>query len=125
MNKVWWSMIAVAFVWIGVVVVDARPPYGKEWRAKYVDEKKDPAFAETVTKANCNVCHKGMAKKDHNDYGLALKKSWNPAGFNAVKNNEAALKKYIADGLEKAEAEKSSSGKTFGELIKSGKLPGG
>jgi hypothetical protein len=124
MNKVSWSIIAVVFVWIGVAVVDARPPYAVQWKATYVRANADPEFVDAVKTANCNVCHKGVKKTDHNDYGLALKKSWDPAGFNAAKANPAALLKYIDEGLEKAAKEKSKSGKTFGELIKSGKLPG-
>ena len=37
--------------------------------------------------------------------------------------DDAGMKKYIQEGLQKAEAEKSASGKTFGEMLKAGTLP--
>jgi len=102
----------------------ALPPFNKEWVATYVTGNPNAKFVEAAGTAKCNVCHKGTSKKDHNDYGLALKKFITKKGYDAVKANPVAAAKYITDGLAAGEAEKSSAGKTFGELIKAGNLPG-
>ena len=97
----------------------ALPPFNKEWVAKYNTPEK-PAFTE----AKCNVCHAGESKKMKNEYGKAVGKYLTKAKYNEIKEDEAAAKKYIAEGLAKAEAGKSASGKTYGEMLKAGLLPG-
>lgn len=88
---------------------DARPKY------KGAFEKKYPKVAE-ANKIDCSVCHPGKEKKEKNNYGDALGK--------AVAKNEADEKK-IDEALGKIESEKSAvEGKTFGDLLKDGKLPG-
>jgi len=123
--------VCVTFV-LGCVVAalcvsqaSALPPFNKEWTAKYVEGNSNAAFVESVNSVKCNVCHVGKSKKDKNEYGVAVGKFLTKKGFEAVKSDEEAAKKYVLEGLEKAEAEKSSGGKTFGELIKAGQLPGG
>lgn len=82
-------------------------------------------------KAKCDLCHKPGADKkakDHglNDFGEAMHKSLNIKDLKAAvgkKDNEAALKLF-KEGYAKAAAEKNADGKTFGELIKAGSLPG-
>src|SRR6478672_7606583 len=98
----------------------ALPPFNKEWVAKYNAGEKNAAYAE----AKCNVCHAGESKKMKNEYGKAVGKYLTKAKYNEIKEDEAAAKKYIAEGLAKAEAEKSASGKTYGDLLKAGELPG-
>ena len=64
----------------------------------------------------CGVCH-GKEKKICNDYGKAV-----GVALVEVKVSDVAK---IKAALEKAAAEKSATdGKTFGELINDGKLPG-
>jgi hypothetical protein len=99
----------------------ALPPFNKEWVAKYNDGNKNAAF----TDAKCNVCHAGESKKMKNEYGKAVGKFLTKAKYNEIKDDEAAAKKYILEGLLKAEAEKSAAGGSYGDAIKSGKLPGG
>jgi hypothetical protein len=96
----------------------ALPPFNKEWVSKYNTPEK-AAYSE----AKCNVCHAGESKKMKNDYGKAVGKFLTKAKYNEIKEDEAAAKKYIAEGLAKAEAEKAASGKTYGELLKAGELP--
>ena len=103
----------------------ALPPFNKEWTARYVDGNGNAAFVEAVGTAKCNVCHVGKSKKDKNDYGKAVGKYLTKKGYEEVKSDAAAAKKYVIEGLEKAEAEKSANGKSFGEMIKAGELPGG
>src|SRR5438046_1071592 len=99
----------------------ALQPYNKEWVAKYNEGDKNAAFKE----ARCNVCHAGESKKMRNEYGKAVGKYLSKAKYMQFKEHEAAAKKYILEGLQKAENEKSSTGKSYGELLKAGKLPGG
>jgi hypothetical protein len=64
----------------------------------------------------CGACH-GKDKKVTNDYGKAFGQALGDVKVTNVDKIKAAL--------EKAEAAKSATdGKTFGELIKEGKLPG-
>lgn len=125
MKKVCLTLLLGAFV-VALTVgsASALPPFNKEWTAKYVEGNSNKAFTEAVGTAKCNVCHEGTNKKMKNEYGKAVGKHLTKADFEAVKADAEKAKKYITDGLAKAEAEKSSGGKTFGELIKDGKLPG-
>jgi len=92
----------------GMSAVEARPKY------KAVFEKKYPKVGES-NKIDCGVCHPGKEKKEKNNYGDALGK--------VVGKNEADEKK-VEEALGKIEGEKSAvEGKTFGDLLKDGKLP--
>jgi len=93
-------------------VAQARPDYNKAFWALY--EKEVGKQAEAV---KCGACHFGQEKKNRNDYGMAF-------GEGLEKKNEKDAEKIKA-ALKKAEAGKSATeGKTFGDLIKDGKLPG-
>ena len=101
-------------------------PFKKEFEEKYV--KKDPttpeekALAAAEMQAECNVCHVGTKKKDHNAYGTAL------AALLDKKTDTKDTAKIQA-ALDKVAEMKSNpndaNSPTFGELIKQGKLPGG
>src|SRR3954449_9656125 len=110
----------IGMAW-SVQSASALPPFNKEWVAKYNDGDKNAAFKE----AKCNVCHAGESKKMKNEYGKAVGKYLTKAKYNAIKEDEAAAKKYILEGLQKAEGEKGAAGKAYGDLLKAGKLPGG
>ena len=101
----------------------ALPPFNKEWTAKYVEGNGNAAFVEAVGTTKCNVCHFGKSKKDKNEYGTAVGKYLKKAEYDKIKADPATAKKFIIDGLEKAEAEKAASGKTYGEILKGGELP--
>ena len=103
----------------------ALPPFNKEWMAKYKDGSSNAKFVEAIETAKCNVCHEGMSKKMKNEYGKAVGKFLTKAKYNEIKDDEAAAKKYILEGLQKVEAEKSAAGKSYGDLLKAGQLPGG
>ena len=91
---------------------DARPQYLKEFAKKY------PTLEEQAKDAKCAICHFGKSKKNNNDYGEALKKH-----FGDEKNVKDSA--VIEKGFGTIEPEKSKvEGKTFGALIKEGKLPG-
>jgi len=125
MKKVCVSLLLglIAVAW-SVNSASALPPFNKEWTAKYVEGNSNAKFLEAVSTAKCNVCHQGTSKKEHNEYGKAVKKYLTKAKYTEIKEDEAAGKKYIIESLQKAEAEKSASGKTWGELLKAGTLPG-
>jgi hypothetical protein len=67
--------------------------------------------------ANCAVCHIGKpTEKKWNDYGEALKKDL---------GKEKATADEATASMKKIEGNKSGTeGKTFGDLLKDGKLPG-
>ena len=113
----------LAIAW-SVNSASALPPFNKEWTARYVEGNGNAKFVEAVSTAKCNVCHEGTSKKQHNEYGKVVKKYLTKAKYTEIKEDEAAGKKYIIESLQKAEAEKSPSGKTYGEMLKAGTLPG-
>lgn len=108
--------LAVAVAWsvIGIESAQARPQYKVSFEQEYpeVSEKNG-----TEGKVTCFVCHPEKDKKKRNNYGEALTKS--------LGKPNAKDKEEISKALVKTEAEKSAvDGKTFGDLLKEGKLPG-
>ena len=110
------GLMAAAVFGLAVVVmssatlqtVEARPQYCKQFKEKYGDK---------IEKVDCKICHPKESKKVRNDYGKAFGKALGkPNTKDAEKINEAY------DAVAK---EKSSDGKTYGELIESGKRPSG
>ena len=83
---------------------------------------------ELLNLDKCNLCHDAVSKskKDHNEYGKALEKHMPAEEFMKLKDaaDKEALVKKLGEALKATEADKHSSGKTFGEVIKAGKLPG-
>lgn len=105
--------IVVAGCVAGLVVgfgarVEARPNYKKVFDSTYEKVAKE-------NKTNCNVCHDGDDKKKRNNYGEALGKV-----ISKMEKDDAKVK----EALTKIEPEKSAiKDKTFGDLLKDGKLP--
>jgi hypothetical protein len=97
-------------MFIALSTAHARPLYCKAFIGKY-----DKVVEAKTTK--CAICHpKPKEKAQRNNYGTALGK------LLGAKNQKDAAK--IKEALKKAEAEKSAvDGKTFGDLLKDGKLP--
>lgn len=91
----------------------ARPTFPGIFARKYLN------LLEQVKEAKCTVCHPAEdneKKEKRNNYGTALEKA---LGEKMVKDKEKVNK-----ALEKIEKEPSAiKGKTFGDLIKEGKLP--
>ena len=127
MNRTFPSVVYVALVLVAASpVVLALPPFDKEWKEKYIETVPPPPFKGAAEMKKCNVCHEGAKKKDKNEYGKAVGKHINKKAYDALKGNDAAQKKYIQDGIDKAELEKNKDGKSFGDIMKKdGKLPGG
>ncbi len=103
---------------VGTQEASARQQYQKALGKIYPDLlKKHGKGEEGKKKFECKVCHPGKSKKQRNDYGTALAKALG-------KKNEKDEDK-IKEAIEKvAKEESSTKGKTFGDLIKDGKLPG-
>ncbi len=97
---------------------NAIPPIKKAFDAKYV--KPDTPLAAAVKVAKCNVCHiNKKPKKMRNAYGMALSKYVTKKDGKDLDKINAALDKVAA--MNSKEGDKDSP--TFGDLIKSGKLP--
>ena len=97
----------------------ARPQYAKAMTKAYPDLAKK--HGGDTGKLSCTVCHPKSAvkekKKARNNYGVAF-------GKGLAKKNEKDADK-LKEALTKAEKGKSATeGKTFGDLIKAGDLPG-
>ena len=102
-------------------------PFEVEFKKLYykpdgdANEKKLAAAIDKITDAetknSCGICHPGSSKKERNEYGKAVNK--------LLKKADKEDTKKIAEALKTTEGEKNAAGKTFGELIKAGMLPGG
>jgi cytochrome c2 len=91
--------------------------FADEFKEVYV--KDGSPLATAVEAAKCNVCHVGKNKKDRNAYGEELAKLLD-------KKTDKEDKAKIKQALEAvAKLPSKEAGKTFGELIAAGQLPGG
>ena len=76
---------------------------------------------DQIKSTKCGVCHPTSDKKKRNDFGMALQKH---LGKVPPKTGETDVKK-IEEAVVKTLKDKSSvEGKTFGDLVDDGKLPG-
>jgi hypothetical protein len=126
MKKFCLSLVCLALVALVAAPAWAIPPFNDAFKKAYV--KDGTPLADKVAAEKCNVCHMGKEKKDKNEFGKVVGKYLKKADFTGdnkkydPKSDEG--QKAMAEGLEKALAEKSAGGKTYGELIKEGELPG-
>jgi hypothetical protein len=110
------SSVVCGFAVFGLLLVaadtvEARPPYLETFQKQY------PNVME-ASKQKCNVCHFGKSKKNGNNYGESVGVAL------GAKNIPKAEQQKVIDAMKKVEAEKSAvEGKTYGDLIKDGKLP--
>lgn len=118
------GLLLVGVFVTGVLVQSAlaRPDYKKVLDA----QAKGTKIAPVVEELKCNFCHvKDKEKKIRNAYGQALAKSGlSEEKFKAMKEDKEKLMECVKAVMKKADAEKSSAGATFGDLIKAGKAPG-
>ena len=87
-------------------------------------------------KSKCHLCHKPDADKKAkghglNDFGHAMHEHLNDDEFKKLdksgKTNPGDHKKaldLVIEALKKSEADKNADGKSFGEIMKAGELPG-
>ena len=116
----------------------ALPPLPKYVAEYYAGKPEYAKFSEAWTgmKLKCDACHKPGADrkaKGHglNDFGEAVHKHLKHKEFLAADKarlDDAKMaelaKKLVAEALAAAEAAKKDNGKTYGELMKAGTLPG-
>ena len=107
--------LLLAFVVMSAGQAQARPAFVGVFKKAY------PELAKSKdVKVNCAVCHnsKDNKKKKHrNNFGVALK--------DALGKKNEKDKEKVAAALKKISDKKSHvEGKTFGDLIAAGKLPG-
>jgi hypothetical protein len=116
----------------------ALPPLPKYVSEYYAARPEYAKFSEawTALTLKCNACHKPGADKKAkghglNDFGEAMHKHLKHKEFLAAdkaKLDDAKMaelaKRLVAEALAAAEAAKKDNGKTYGELMKAGTLPG-
>ncbi len=129
MKKLFLVLVCGAALWLlPTGNAEAIPLFYQKFEAKYAGADAKPEFAALVKETKCNVCHvKGEKKEVRNAYGEALHKAGLEKDDFKKERVEAEgdkVDKEIMEALEKAAAEKSAGGMTFGELLKAGKLPG-
>ena len=113
------------------------PPLPKYVQEHYSASPEYSKFAETFKgmKSKCDTCHTPGADKKAkghglNDFGKAVHDNFKHRDFLAADKAKsdpeqaAKAKKLLADALAAAEGLKNADGKSFGELIKAGSLPG-
>ncbi|MBT5020783.1 MAG: hypothetical protein HON04_18785 [Planctomicrobium sp.] len=112
-------MLLVAAV--AVVGMFAAAPQQAEARPQYLKGFVGQYDISEATELKCGVCHgskdgkPGGDKKKVSDYGKALGKALGKKNVKGADDIKAALK-----AAEKGDA---GDGKTFGDLLKAGKLP--
>src|SRR5690606_29569310 len=100
-------------VWLSLPTpsAEARPQYFEQFNKTY------PTLAKAAESQKCGVCHGMGSKKERNHYGKAI------VGALGESKNVKELKE-VEKAIKAAESKESSTkGKTFGDLIKEGKLP--
>lgn len=102
-------------------MAEARKPYRAEFEAMYVTPSTDQKFIAAAKAADCQICHVGDKKKDRNVYGQALAKLLTKDDQKDLAKIKAALESVAKEPSDPANA----TSPTFGDRIKSGKLPGG
>lgn len=104
------AVLAVGASFVVSSTADARPKYPNVFKDVY------PDLAEKADTAKCGICHFGEKKTNRNDYGDAMKEALGAKNVMDLDKVKAAIKKI--------EGETGKQGKTFGDLIKAGELPG-
>ncbi|MFN8707906.1 MAG: hypothetical protein ACK526_05155 [Planctomyces sp.] len=106
--------VILSFVLTSGGSVSARPKYKAAADEAYADLAKAKG---TDNKFTCSLCHPVKDKKVRNNYGAAF-------GKHLEKKNETDDAK-LKEALKATEKDNSATeGKTFGDLITAGELPG-
>ena len=97
----------------------ARAEYKKAFEELYTTQDANPKFVKSVEAAKCNVCHTGKNKKARNAYGKELAK------LLKEEKDPQKIQSALEDVAKQHTNPKKEDSPTFGDRIKSGKLPGG
>ena len=135
MKHLWLCASAAGALAVVVSNLWAMPRFKKEFDTRWIDKNTDADFKETAKKQSCNICHvKGKPKATHNDFGKALeelipgsaKARLDAASGMGDEAKEAETNKLVEEfksALEKVERVKAADGSTYGDRLKSHKLP--
>jgi hypothetical protein len=123
-----------------VITASALPPlpkYVEDYYSASPDHAKYVRMYRALEEEHkCDSSHKpGIDKKAKghglNDYGQAVHKYFKHRDFNKADKlgqdnaeQRAIAQKLIVDALKQADQERNAAGKTYGELMRAGQLPG-
>lgn len=113
------GFLALVFNVVGTQTAAAR----SEYKGRMEEATKKTKGADVIKEKKCNVCH-GKDKKIRNDFGNAMLKHITKEDYMSLKSDKEKLHKKVDEAIQAALKEKSPEGKSFGELIDAGLLPG-
>ena len=102
--------------------------FGEAWNELYTKDSENEEFKKLVGEAKCNVCHiQGENKKKHNPYGDEVEKLLKKKDYpkDRFKKEPEKVKQEMEEAFKKIEELQAKDGKTYGQRIKEGLLPGG
>jgi hypothetical protein len=125
MKKLAVSLFALFVLGVFAQSAFALPPVYPVYEAWLTEAYAKSPVIEVVKEAKCDVCHYGTTKTNRNDYGVALSKiGLTKENHKKLASDKEKLNTFLMAVFKRSESAKSVSGKTFGELLKEGKLPG-
>lgn len=122
MQRVLTALGAVVLVCIFSTPSPGIIQFHKEFVAVYVEQSDNEEFVRAVKEARCFICHVGKKRTNRNVYGQQLSELLDKKADRANKKKIHEALAQVAQMPSDPENEKSP---TFGELIKTGQLPGG
>lgn len=90
-------------------------PQDASARKEYMDAFNAKYDIEAAKEQKCNLCHAKKSKKERSDYAKAMEKA---LGAKMVKDKDK-----INESLTEIEKVEYETGKTYGALLKDGKIP--
>ena len=126
------AILLVAFLAVAIAPknADAIPAFKKAFDQRVTSVIKDAKLVATIKAAKCNVCHyvdgDKKSKKQKNDFGVAMAKLLKKDNYKSTRiaAEPDKVKAELDAAFEKLMATKNAKGKTYGELLKAGDLPG-
>ena len=136
------NRVLVVVVGLGVLGVassaSALPALPKYVAEAYEGKTEYQPFVQKydALKSKCDLCHKPKADKKAkghglNDFGHAMHEHLNDDEFKKLDKSGSKIPEdhkkaldLVIEALKQSEADKNADGKSFGEIIKSGELPG-
>ena len=129
------KLLAVLLVAFTVVAIapknaDAVPAFKKAFDQRYTNVIKDAKLVAKIKEAKCNVCHwvdgDKKSKKQKNDFGVALSKLLKKDNYKSTRiaAEPDKVKAEFDAAFKKVMATKNAKGKTYGDLLDAGDLPG-
>ncbi len=126
------AILLVAFLAVAIAPknADAIPAFKKAFDQRVTNVIKDAKLVATIKAAKCNVCHyvdgDKKSKKQKNDFGVAMAKLLKKDNYKSTRiaAEPDKVKAELDAAFEKLMATKNAKGKTYGELLKAGDLPG-